>query len=119
MDRYIFNALTKYYHALEKVGYMSYSHITKLLILIFYRDFCYKDYRGVISKEDYHVIERALDCLFGSSCLMPYPDYLKMGKLHLGEMTEMAQRLKTIEDTKVLKAADGTDENSDIMFVAV
>jgi hypothetical protein len=37
-----------------------------------------------------------------------------MGKLHLGEMTELAQRIKTIENTEVLKPTDlesmlGTD----------
>jgi hypothetical protein len=42
-----------------------------------------------------------------------------MGKLHLGEITEMAQRVKTLEDTEVLKAfdADGTG-NSDIIIVS-
>ena len=39
----------------------------------------------------------ALDCLFGSTCLIPYPDYLKMGKLHLGDMTEVSQRISQNE----------------------
>ena len=68
-------------------------------------------------RKDYHIIEMALNCLFGSNCLIPYPDYLKMGKLHIGEMTEMAQRVKTLENTDVLKSfdADGTSD-SDIMI---
>jgi hypothetical protein len=90
----------------------------KLLVLIFYRDFVYNDYRGLISKDDYLMIERALDCLYGSTCLIPYPDYLKMGKLHIGEMTEMANRVKNLENTEVLKAFDfeGSDD-SDIVIV--
>ena len=42
-----------------------------------------------------------------------------MGKLHLGEITEMASRLNALEDTDVLKAfnADGTGD-SDIVIVA-
>jgi hypothetical protein len=32
-------------------------------------------------------------------------------------MTELAQRVKTIEDTEVLKSFDGTSEDSDIMIV--
>ena len=75
----------------------------KLLILCFYRDFTLQDYRGLINKDDYHLIEKALDCLYGSTCLIPYPDYLKMGKLHLGEMTEVLERVKKVEDTKVVK----------------
>jgi hypothetical protein len=109
MDEMIYNALTSYYHALEKLGYMSNSQAQKLLLLIFYRDFVFNDYRGLISKEDYQLIERALNCLYGTTCLIPYPDYLKMGKLHLGEVTELAQRVKNIEDTEVVKLIHDLD----------
>ncbi len=121
MDEILYEALTKYYHALEVQGYMPNTHSFKLLALIFYRDFVYHDYRGLLSKEDYRLIERALDCIYGTSCLIPYPDYLKMGKLHIGEMTEMANRVKTLEDTDVVKVihnlsdAEG-DINSDVII---
>ena len=118
MDEILYNALTGYYNALEKFGYMQDSQTDKLLLLCFYRDFVFNDYRGRITKDDYHLIERALDCFWGSSCLIPYPDYLKMGKLHIGEMTEMANRVKVLEDTEVLKADDGTCEGSDIVIVS-
>lgn len=121
MDEILYNALTKYYHALELKGYMANSHAVKLLILIFFRDFVFHDYRGLITKEDYHLIEKALDCIYGSTCLIPYPDYLKMGKLYLGEMTEIAQRVKTLEDTPVLKLLDTEDAesnpNSDVLVI--
>lgn len=121
MDEILYNALTKYYHALELKGYMANSHAVKLLILIFFRDFIFHDYRGLITKEDYHLIEKALDCIYGSTCLIPYPDYLKMGKLYLGEMTEMAQRVKTLEDTPVLKLLNTEDAesnpNSDVLVI--
>lgn len=103
MGEILYEALSKYYHALELKGYMSKAHSNKLLILAFFWDFTYNDYRGILSKEDYCLIEKALDCIYGTSCLIPYPDYLKMGKLHLGEITEMAQRVKTLEDTDVVK----------------
>lgn len=121
MDEILYNTLTKYYHALELKGYMANSHAVKLLILIFFRNFVFHDYRGLITKEDYHLIEKALDCIYGSTCLIPYPDYLKMGKLYLGEMTEMAQRVKTLEDTPVLKLLNTEDAesnpNSDVLVV--
>lgn len=116
MDNIIYNALIAYYKALEVKGYMPNSQAQKLLVLSFYRDFMFEDYRGFITKDDYHLIERALDCLYGSSCLIPYPDYLKMGKLYIGQMSEMAQRIKTVEDTDVLKAIDGETEG-DIVIV--
>ena len=93
MDEVLYNSLCKYFNALSKLGNMSYSQVDKLLVLIFYKHFVYEDYRGYLSKDDYRSIETALDCLFGSTCLIPYPDYLKMGKLHLGDMTEVSQRI--------------------------
>ena len=119
MDEILYNALTKYYHALELKGYIANSHAVKLLILIFFRDFVFHDYRGLITKEDYHLIEKALDCIYGSTCLIPYPDYLKMGKLYLGQISEMAERMKAIEDTEVVKVVKNlsgitNDMNSDI-----
>jgi hypothetical protein len=117
MDNIVYNALTSYYNALSYTGYMADSQTQKLLVLSFYKDFVYEDYRGLISKDDYHLIERALDCLYGSSCLIPYPDYLKMGKLNLGAMSEMAQRIKKVEDTDVLKAFDGESISGDIVVV--
>ena len=121
MNKIVYEALSKYFHALEIHGYMSKTHSIKLLVLSFFKDFVFQDYRGILTKEDYCLIERALDCLYGTSCLIPYPDYLKMGKLHLGEMTEMAQRVKTLEDTDVVKVMhdfENTDDvQSDVMIV--
>ena len=119
MDNIIYNSIYGYYQALEKLGSYSYSTVYRILLLCFYRDFVFGDYRGVLSRNDYHEIEKALNCLFGTDCLIPYPDYLKMGKLHIGETTELASRLKALEETKVLKAfdAEGT-EDSDIVILS-
>ena len=103
MDEMVYNALSSYYNALERRGYMAWSHAIKLLVLLFYWEFIYHDYRCHLSKADYHLIERALNCLYGTTCLIPYPDYLKMGKLHLGDMAELACRVKKIEDYEVVK----------------
>ena len=76
--------------------------ISMVLVLIFYWNLVYHDYRGLLSKADYSLIEQALNCLYGSTCLIPYPDYLKMGKLHLGQMEEIDFRLQAIENTNLL-----------------
>lgn len=122
MDEMVYNALSQYYKVLKKTGYYKYSDVMKLLVLIFYRDFVYNDYRGYLSCRDYRDVERALNCLYGSTCLIPYPEYKKMGRLHLGEITEVVQRIKTLEDTDVLKpindieSAEG-DIDSDVIVV--
>lgn len=123
MDDILYEALIKYFHALEVKGYMSRTHSEKLLVIAFYRDYMFNDYRALLSKRDYCLIERALDCLYGTSCLIPYPDYLKMGKLHIGEMTEMAQRIKTLEETEVIKAIHDLNSvngntQSDVLIMA-
>ena len=123
MDEFVYNALTSYYHALGLKGYMPHSDSEKLLVLSFYRDFVFNDYRGILSENDYCCIEQALNCLYGSSCLIPYPNYLMNGNLNLGSTTELAQRIKNIENTDVLKlihdldSAEGT-EQSDVLIVA-
>lgn len=114
MGETVYESLSAYYDALSKLGYMSQDKGNSLLLLSFFNEFVYNDYRGVISREDYRVIERALNCLFGSNCLIPYPDYLKMGKLHLGEITELAYRVKKLENTEVIKATDLSAEDSDV-----
>ena len=93
MDDVLYNSLCRYFTTLTRVGNASYTSVNKLLVLMFYKHFIYEDYRGNLSKEDYNTIEKALDCLFGSTCLIPYPNYLEMGKLRLGDMTEMAHRI--------------------------
>lgn len=103
MDDMVYEAITRYYDVLGKLGYFKYNDVYKLLLLCFYRDFVFEDYRAILSIEDYKEIDKAMNCLFGSNCLIPYIDYLKMGKLHLGAMTEMASRVKTLEDTNVIK----------------
>jgi hypothetical protein len=114
MGETVYESLSAYYDALSKLGYMSQDKGKSLLLLSFFNEFVYNDYRGVISREDYRVIERALNCLFGSNCLIPYPDYLKMGKLHLGEVTELAYRVKKLENTEVIKSTDLSTEDSDV-----
>lgn len=123
MDEILYDSLTRYFHALEKQGTMPFQQMVKVLVLAFYKDFLQEDYRGIVTQEDYRLIDRALDCLFGTTCLIPYADYLKMGKLHLGEMTELALRVKALEDTEVVKLIHDLDSaeddlDSDVMVLA-
>ena len=113
MDKMVYRALCQYFRALSKLGYYKYKDVYKLLVLVFFKDFIYSDYRGLISRADYSTIEKALNCLYGTTCLIPYPDYLKMGKLHLGQYTELAQRVSNLEDEVVeLKNTDTEEQET-------
>jgi hypothetical protein len=103
MDELVYDSLNHYFTALGSLGYYKQKDVEKLLVLTFIRNFAFNDFRGAITKEDYHELERALYCLFGTNCLIPYPDYSKMGKLNLGSVSELAQRVKEMENTKVVK----------------
>lgn len=67
-------ALNRYFKVLESVGYMSDSDTNKLILLQFLQEFLY-EYREYITESDYTKIETVLQCLAGSSCLVPYKQY--------------------------------------------
>lgn len=101
MEEMMYNLYSKYFGMLQTRGYYPYKDVYKLLVLDFIYCLIYHDYRGYVSKEDYCAFERALECLYGTSCLTPYPDYLKMGRLKLGEMAEIISRLNEKYDTGI------------------
>ena len=111
MDEFIYNSLLHYFSALCKTGYYKQGDVNKLIVLIYLNTLLTEDFRGYVSEEDYATIEKALNCLYGTSCLIPYPEYKKMGNLKLGDLTELAQRVKTLEDTEVIKVYYGDDDN--------
>lgn len=109
MENYLYDAYNRYFTALRTLGYYSYKDVEKLLVL----DFVYgllNNYR-LCTRKDYAVFERALECLYGTSCLTPYADYLKMGKLRLGDMTEVFCRLRKTEEE--LRQLDGRGEQAE------
>lgn len=121
MDEILYDALTNYYHVLELTGHIANAQSYKMLILSFYRDFVFNDYKGLLSRDDYRLIDRALNCIYRTSCLISYPDYLKMGNLNLGSTSEIMQRIKALEETNVVKVIhdldDGAESQSDITIV--
>lgn len=122
MDEFFYNSLCSYYHSLSVSGYRRQDDVDKLLILLFYYHLLYQDFRGYITKDDYRDIELALNCLYGSSCLISYPEFEKMGALHIGHISELAQRVQVIENTDVLKVSNegvnGDVSDSDVIVIS-
>lgn len=75
MEKILNEAFSRYFNALSKLGYTSYSEVDKLLVLIFIYDLLESDCNSFITEEEYKTINNALYCLYGSSCLIPYPEY--------------------------------------------
>lgn len=129
MDEIVYNSIVRYFSALSNLGYVSYEDVNSLLFLTAIQEFIYKDFRGFINEDDYREIEKALYKVFGTSCLVPYPEYCNnadMNKLHLGDISELAHRVEVneenienieeIQDTKVVKVlAPYEEEVEDII----
>lgn len=128
MEDIVYNSVNKYFEYLSKLGYIKQTELDKLLLLILIEEFTYYDFRGYISKEDYLQINKFLYKLFGKSCLIPYPNFCKikdMNKLRIGDMSELANRVKVneanIEDmqnTHVVKPLDGFVEEIDDIVIS-
>lgn len=76
MDKVLYESLSRYFNILSKLGYMNYTDVNKLLILIFIYDLLESDCNSFITEDEYRVIDNALYCLYGSTCLIPYPEYI-------------------------------------------
>ena len=94
---------------LSKFGYVNYDEVYNILYLILIRDFIYNDFYGYITEDDYRYIERSLYCLFGKSCLIPYPEYLTMNNLNLGSISELAYMMKKNKED-ISKVIDNINE---------
>lgn len=82
MDRLIDvveRALKRYYNALAVFGYKDNCSVEKLIVLTYIDDFINGDAAKYITEEDKRVIANSLYCMFGTICLMPFPDHIVSG----------------------------------------
>lgn len=96
MEEYLYTLHAHYFKVLENLGYYPYKDMDKLLILEFIQYLSGEDFRGYLTKQDCGIIERALECLYGTSCLTPYTNK-EMGTLKLGDLTEILERIEKLE----------------------
>lgn len=102
MDNITFESVSKYFTHLSNVGYFRQSNVDKLILLIFMQELIDRDFRGLVSEDDYKDINKALYCLYGSNCLIPYPDYYNTKTrrtMYIGSMSELAHRVEALEDS--------------------
>lgn len=78
MDRFnnmAYIGICNYFQTLSTFGYKSYGEVNKLITLLFIEDLLRNSFSLYISEDDYRTITRVLYCLFGSTCLIPYPEF--------------------------------------------
>ncbi len=96
----VYNSVYKYFNHLSNTGYFRQSNVNRLLLYIGIQELLDNDFRGLVSEEDYNEINKALYCLYGSSCLIPYPDYYNTKNkrtMYTGSISEMEHRLSDLE----------------------
>lgn len=64
-----YEALHRYFNRLSQSGYMKYSNVDSLIVLLYIQEID-NDYDLEI--EEQIIINRALSCLQGSNCMIPY-----------------------------------------------
>lgn len=76
MENLVNTSLERYFNSLSKLGYRSYDEVNKLIILIFIQELLDSDCKFFITEDEYIIIHKALYCLYSSTCLIPYPEYI-------------------------------------------
>ena len=77
----LFKSLKTYYNTLFNTGYKKYSDVDKLLVYNYLIEILTGDMRIYVDEYDYRIIQRALNCIYGSSCLISYPQYINNDNL--------------------------------------
>lgn len=72
----LFSAISSYFTSLSHFGYKKKSDVNNLLIYSFIEEMLTGRMREFITEDDYRYIEKALHCLYGSTCFIPYPEYV-------------------------------------------
>ena len=117
MDNLLCEILDRYFRTLSNYGYRNYGDVKKLLFYIFIQELVSTP-SIVISEEDYKHIENALYCIYGTSCLIPYPKYCENAMyLHLGDIVEISRRLDENERAteEALDAVEQLEEDVDTL----
>lgn len=102
MVNQVYNAINKYFGHLANTGYMSQDNVNKLLLFDIIYNLLDNDFRALVSEEDYQIINNVLYCLYGSTCLIPFPDYYNSKNnrvMYKGSMSELAHRVAVAEAT--------------------
>ena len=96
----VYGSVHRYFNTLTNTGYVKQKDVDKLLLYTSIQELLDNDFRGLVTEEDYQYINRALYCLYGSTCLIPFPDYYNNKNkrvMYIVSMSELAHRVEVLE----------------------
>lgn len=130
MDDLLYESCLRYFTSLANYGFKSEDDVKKLLFYVFIQELV-NTTSLAIPEDDYKHLENALYCMYGTTCLIPYPNYCERPMYaHLGDIAELSTRmakveeknseqdtrLTTIEDTNVAKSEEDSQDIADIII---
>lgn len=74
-------ALNRYFTTLSQFGYKKDSELESLLVLLFIEDTVLDEFSEFVTEDDYNIILQALECLYGSNCMIDLPKYTNYDSL--------------------------------------
>lgn len=93
-------SFNNYFKSLEQFGYKKDSDVNKLLVVSYIEELLSGEMRVFVTEDDYRAIERAIYCLLGTSCLLPYPSFRGIDNTLFG-ITNTRSMPRFTEDTNI------------------
>lgn len=72
----LYNSLSRYFNRLKKFGYVPYSQVDKILVMLLIDDIISGKFIQLVPEDDYRILTECMYCLYGTTCLIPYPKYV-------------------------------------------
>ena len=99
------DSLQRYFTVLESIGYISQGETNKVILLQFLQEIL-QEYPYFITEEDYTTIERVVQCLSSSTCLIPYREYQQLSLPVIGYVFSIPIRITQDEDIRHTQVED-------------
>lgn len=97
-----FNAVCKYFHTLSNLGYKKNTEVNKLLVYLFLEEILFGVWSCFVTDSDYKDLDKALYCLYGTSCMMPYPEY----KIAYTDVTKSMPNRYRISEDEIMRVTE-------------
>lgn len=108
-------SLVRYFNVLEKTGYVNDSSVDKLILLQFLNDFL-NGFQEYITDKDYALIEKLINCLTDTSCLIPFRHYKEARPVNKYYVSNQPIRVtEDITDNTIRTTEQGNLRNPEVL----
>ena len=110
-------AVDRYFNVLALFGYKDYTSVYKLLALLHIEELLTdSSFSGFVSEKDYRIIMNALYCLTGSTCLIPYPEFINNDSLIHDTLRNYIPRITQDSNLRYTETFEPRVSTDDVRF---